>query len=155
MDTIHLIVDGSNIAYFKRNTRGRPQFSNIEVMRKYLEQLKTAYSIKYEILIDATLGYRIDDWNRLEQEYKAGNILKCPQGLKADEFIIQYFNAHPENTYIISNDNFKEYTLFGANTLTFCKFAILFDTVIIPNFNQLFQTNVMENQEGVGSNGLI
>ncbi len=114
MERLFFIVDGSNVAYFKRNDEKRPKISNIFKMRSYLEEFKVSQKIEYEIVIDAPLIYCIDDRKTLEQEYLIGNVTKCPQGQKADEYIVQFFNIHPANTYIISNDNFRGYNLQGS-----------------------------------------
>lgn len=121
------------------------RIKNLEILINYLEKLKEKFPIEYEILTDATLRYRIDLKEKLESYYKTGKIIQCPSGIKADYFIIEYFNRYPEETIIISNDNFSNYE---KTNLTICKFVIIFDEIIIkPDLNEILDLKVETLQD--------
>lgn len=121
------------------------RIKNLEILINYLEKLKEKFPIEYEILTDATLRYRIDLKEKLESHYKTGKIIQCPSGIKADYFIIEYFNRYPEETIIISNDNFSDYE---KTNLTICKFVIIFDEIIIkPDLNEILDLKVETLQD--------
>jgi len=121
------------------------RIKNLEILINYLEKLKEKFPIEYEILTDATLRYRIDLKEKLESYYKTGKIVQCPSGVKADYFIIDYFNRYPEETIIISNDNFSDYE---KTNLTICKFVIIFDEIIIKtDLNEILDLKVETLQD--------
>jgi len=121
------------------------RIKNLEILINYLEKLKEKFPIEYEILTDATLRYRIDLKEKLESYYKTGKIIQCPSGVKADYFIIDYFNRYPEETIIISNDNFSDYE---KTNLTICKFVIIFDEIIFkPDLNEILDLKVETLQD--------
>ena len=82
--------------------------------------------IKYEVFVDATLRHRIDNKEALDAAIKSGMITQCPSNREADDYFLDYFRRHPENTIIISNDNFKQYK---EGNLVTSKFTIMFDEI--------------------------
>ena len=128
MDKIYIIVDGSNIAFFKRTHKKKAKFQNLEIVIKYLSTLKNLSPIEWEIIVDASLRHHIDNKEKLEHAINTGKITQGPSKAESDEFFLEYFKRHPENTLIISNDNFKDYSI---NNLSPFKFAIIFDEIII------------------------
>ncbi|MFX0099751.1 MAG: hypothetical protein ACFFCS_09220 [Candidatus Hodarchaeota archaeon] len=142
MKLYHIIVDGSNVAFSKRNDRKKAILGNLEILIRYLAELKKKYPIEYEIITDATLKYRIDEPEKLEEYYKTGVISECPSHVKADEFIVDYMQIYPDRTLVISNDNFSEYNLEKAGCFSLCKFIIIFNKIIIPNFKHVFERKV-------------
>ena len=74
------------------------------------------------------MRYQIDNLDCLEQAYHTSKFIQCPNKIKADEFILEFFRRHPEQTLIISNDNFSEYEI---DNLALFKFTIFFNEVII------------------------
>nr|MDO8117006.1 hypothetical protein [Candidatus Sigynarchaeota archaeon] len=135
MREINSIVDGSNVAFFRRNPSGKPMMQNLLMMMEYLEKKKLTLRFSYEIIVDASLKYQIDDKATLSEEIKKGKILECPSRMKADTFIMEYYNADPKTTIIISNDNYKDEGFVAENGWSLCKFMIIGQKVIIPAFN--------------------
>ena len=132
---IEILVDGSNIAFFLRDERKNAKLSTLEFLIFYLENIKKTYGIEYQIITDASLKYRIDDEQKLEEYYKCGKIVECPKGVQADNFIIEYANRHPDSTIIISNDCFKEYDTVN---LTIIKFGLIFNEILLkPNLLEI------------------
>lgn len=128
---INILVDGSNIAFFLRDDRKKAKLSTLEFLIFSLENIKKTYNIEYQTITDASLKYRIDDKQKLEDYYKYGKIIECPKGVKADEFIIEYANRYPDSTIIISNDTYKEY---DTTKLIIIKFGLIFNDVVLkPN----------------------
>ena len=149
---IHVLVDGSNIAFFVRNDRKKAKLRTLELLIFYLENIRKSSAIGYQIITDASLKYRIDDEKKLEEYYKCGKMIECPKGVKADEFIIEYSNRYPESTIIISNDCFKEY---DTNKNKIIKFGLIFDEIILrPDLIEIInklQLNYSKELEVVGS----
>lgn len=128
MEGIFIILDGSNIAFYKRTHKKRARFHNLEIVINYLKKLKQSYPIKWEIIVDASLRHRIDNQSDLENAIKTGKIIQCPSKAEADTFILNFYTQHPENTIIISNDNFNDH----INTnLRLVKYVIMFDEIIL------------------------
>ena len=146
MKKYNIIVDGSNGAFSRRSDQKKAKIENIMIIIDYLEMLKEKYAIEFEIITDANLKYRIDQKSELEKLYKTGKVIQCPSGIKADDFILEYFRRHPENTIILSNDNFSEYNDVHP---TVCKFVIMFGEVIVkPDVSELLEVN-----EGIKEGG--
>ncbi|MHA1294790.1 MAG: NYN domain-containing protein [Promethearchaeota archaeon] len=136
MEKIKIIVDGSNVAFFKRNNNKKAKLKNLEILLSFLEDLSAKLPIQYEIITDASLKYRIDNKSGLENLYKTGKFLQCPSKIQADKFILEFFKLYPEGTVIISNDNFSEFQ--DINPVV-CKFMIILDKLIVlPNLSSLF-----------------
>ena len=138
MHPLYIIADGANIAFSKKTGKNKARVSNLDILVRYLAELKQEFPIEYEIIADASLKHRIDDCATLEGLYRSGVLVECPSGMKADEFIISFFLTKPDQTLIISNDNFSEYSIPEENRSALCKYTILFDTIIIPAFNSVF-----------------
>ena len=146
MENIKIIVDGSNVAFFKRNNNKKAKLENLEILISFLEDLSAKIPINYEIITDASLRYRIDNKSELENLYNTGKLLQCPSKIQADEFLLEFFKLHPEETVIISNDNFSEFK--NVNPVV-CKFMIMLDEMIIlPNLMSLF--NDIDNPQREG-----
>ena len=108
MDKVFIIVDGSNIAFYKRTHNKKAKYNNLEIVKDFLQDLSKNFPICWEIVIDASLRHMIDNKNALERAIKKGLIIQCPDNIEADKFILEFFTRHPENMLIISNDNFKK-----------------------------------------------
>ncbi len=146
MEEVKIIVDGSNVAFFKRNPNKKAMLKNLEIVISFLEGLSTKFPIKYEIITDASLSHRIDNKTGLDNLYRTGKILQCPSKIQADEFLLEFFKQHPEETLIISNDNFSEFQ--GINPVV-CKFMIMLDEMIIlPNISSFFNEIITSQAEG-------
>ena len=128
MDKLYIMVDGSNVALSRRTNKKKAKFHNLELIIELLRKLEKIHSIEWEIVVDASLRHRIDDKNALEKLIKIGIITQCPKCIKADEFIIEFFKRHPENTVIISNDFFDEYNI---PNLIVHRFIIVFDEILL------------------------
>ena len=138
MDKVYIIVDGSNIAFYKRTHKKKAKYKNLEIVKEYLQDLSKKSPICWEIVIDASLRHMIDDKDALERAIKKGLIIQCPDNIEADKFILEFFSLHPENTLIISNDNFKKYKIDNLKNF---KFVILFEELILePKIEQFLDT---------------
>jgi len=138
LDKVYIIVDGSNIAYYKRTHKKKAKYNNLEIIKNFLLDLSKKFPICWEIVVDASLRYMIDDKDALERAIKKGLIIQCPDNIEADKFILEFFSRHPENTLIISNDNFKKYKIDNLKNF---KFVILFEELILePKIEQFLDT---------------
>ena len=145
MDKVYIIVDGSNIAFYKRTHNKKAKYNNLEIVKDFLKGLSKKFSICWETIIDASLRHRIDDKEALEKAIKKGLITQCPDKIEADKFILEFFSRHPENTLIISNDNFKEYKI---DNLVIFKFVIMFDEIIFePNIEEFLDVHERTSEE--------
>ena len=145
MDKVYIIVDGSNIAFYKRTHNKKAKYNNLEIVKDFLKDLSKKVPICWETIIDASLRHRIDDKDALEKDIKKGLIIQCPDKIEADRFILEFFSRHPENTLIISNDNFKEYK---SDNLVIFKFIIMFDEIIIePNIEEFLDIHERISKE--------
>ena len=138
MDKVYIIVDGSNIAFYKRTHKKKAKYNNLEIVKNFLLDLSKKFPIRWEIVIDASLRHAIDDKSALERAIKKGVIIQCPENIKADQFILEFFSRHPKETLIITNDNFKEYNM--CNLVIF-KFVIMFEDIILnPDIEAFLNT---------------
>lgn len=102
------VIDGSNVAFEERNSKGKPKFSNILKIKNKLERCS---DLNYKIICDRSLIYSIDNKENYIEFISKDIIIETPEGTKADPFILQY--AFENNGYIISNDKFKDfYSIF-------------------------------------------
>ena len=67
LDILYVIVDGSNIALSRRTNKKKGKIENLELIISLLRNLEQSRPIKWEIIIDATLRYRIDNKEKLER----------------------------------------------------------------------------------------
>lgn len=145
MKSIKIIVDGSNIAFACRNESKQPKVENLYIIIHHLENLAQLYPIEFIIVVDASLRYRIDSQNSLEKLERTGKVIQAPCHYTADDFIIQFAQQFPEETIIISNDRFSEY---NTESLTCCKFVIMFDKIIIkPSLKEAYETKIEDNHQ--------
>jgi len=145
MDKVYIIVDGSNIAFYKRTHKKKAKFKNLEIVKDFLQDLSKSFPICWEIVIDASLRHMIDDKNALERAIKKGLIIQCPDSIEADKFILEFFTRHPENTLIISNDNFKKYKI---DNLIIFKFVIMFEEILLePKIEQFLDAHKRISKE--------
>ena len=146
MDQFYIILDGSNIAFYKRTHNKKAKYSNLKTAIEFLKKLEEKYSIKWEIIVDASLRHRIDEKDKLEFDIKTGKINQCPNKAEADGFILSFFKRHPERTIIVSNDNFEDHSI---SNLTICKFVIMFDELITdPDLEELLKSKIKSLKEG-------
>jgi len=145
MKSIKIIIDGSNIAFACRNKRKQPKVENLNIIINHLEKLAQNYPIEFLIVVDASLRHRIDSQPSLERLERVGKIIQSPCHYTADDFIIQFAQQFPEETIIISNDQFSEY---NTENLTCCKFLIMFDKIIIkPNLKETCEVKIQDNSQ--------
>ncbi len=141
---ILILIDGSNVA-FNRRCGKKAMLENIDLMMLYLEDLEKGHEIEHEFLVDANLRHIINDDATLQHLISENKINECPVGIKADEFIMEYFYGNEETTIIISNDRFKEYK-FNANDRLF-RFMIINDKIIIPRLKEFVKKNCNEKRD--------
>ena len=138
MDKVYIIVDGSNIAFYKRTQKKKAKYNNLEIIKHFLIELSKKFPIRWEIVVDASLRHLIDDKDALERAIKKGLIIQCPDKIEADKFILEFYSRHPEDTIIISNDNFKKYKIDNLNSF---KFVIMFEEIILkPDIEAFLNT---------------
>ena len=108
------------------------------MLKNFLLDLSKKFPIRWEIVIDASLRYMIDNKSALESAIKKGLIIQCPDKIEADKFILEFFSRHPKDTIIISNDNFKKYNIDNLNSF---KFVIIFEEIILkPDIEAFLNT---------------
>ena len=137
-----ILVDGSNLAYYyEKNSKKSAKATNLYYLVEFFEQMREEYSnVDYTILVDASLVHIIDKRSELNKLIDKGFITQIPAGTSADDFMIEYFKLHPENTFLVSNDQFKDLLEKESkptrNLILSHKYPlmIIFKEVIIPNF---------------------
>lgn len=134
----YILVDGSNVALFYRTRKRSGRFNNIQAITCYLNELSKIYPLRYQILIDASLRYKIDNEQALESAIQKGKIIQCPSRTETDYFILEYFKRHENQVIVISNDNFSNYSV---SNLRQCRFAIILDEIIFNPAIELFWTD--------------
>lgn len=145
MDNFNIISDGSNIAFHRKTPKKKAKFQNLVILKNYLNNLKELFPIEWEIVVDATLRHRINNKKALEKEIKTGVIVQCPCKVEADAFILEFHKNHPENTLIISNDGFENYSI--PNLILF-RYSILFgEFITIPNLKEYLESRLANIQE--------
>ena len=132
IDECNFVIDGANVA---RESISDKRGGKISRLYKLFEKLHSFGITKYIILCDRSLHYTID--NKKEYQYlaKNGRIFETPGGTEADHFILQY--AKENDSYIISNDRFKEFRKFFGSawlnnqliTFKFIKDKLYFDKI--------------------------
>jgi hypothetical protein len=100
----YFVIDGANIAYEVKTKDNKPKISNLLMT---INKLDLYGILKYKIICDRALFYRIDDQKSYKKHVKEKRIIETPEGTPADIFILQL--AHEKNAFIISNDKFKNF----------------------------------------------
>ena len=142
-------MDGSNIALFSRTSKKKGRFNNLKGIINFLNELGKHYTFQYQVLIDATLRYRIDNETELDSAIKTGKIIQCPSKTEADYFILEYNKRHDNEVIIISNDNFSDY---DVSNLKQCKFAIILEEIILTPPIEQFLNKLNNNNQGEKEN---
>lgn len=130
MAAYHLIVDGSNVANSCKNERKKACFRALELVIAYLDELAATHPVDFEVLVDASLQYHIDDRVALDDLLQRGRVKQCPAGRRADDFIIEFYNMEPQATIIVSNDRFRDHGFTPAHDHALCDFMIVFDRFV-------------------------
>lgn len=99
-----VVIDGSNVAHYKKNKDSQPQLSNILKVVKALEKRGD----EFVIIADASLRHEIDDKEKYEKLLGSENVEQVPAGNNADHFIVEL--ADSENAKILSNDKFRDFS---------------------------------------------
>ena len=97
------VIDGSNVCYSIKNTDGEPQLANLMSLMGNLQKL----GLNTLPIVSAKLRHVIDDPEKLEELISNGVISQAPAGKDDDFFIIKA--ALDQNSFIISNDNFRNW----------------------------------------------
>ena len=132
IDECNFVIDGANIARegISDNNGGK-----ISKLYKLFKKLNSFGITKYIVLCDRSLYYTIDNKKEYNYLVKNGRVSETPGGTEADHFILQY--AKENDSYIISNDRFKEFrNFFGSAwlskhliTFKFIKDNLYFDKI--------------------------
>jgi len=132
IDECNFVIDGANVARegIEDNRGGK-----ISRLYKLFKKLNSFGITKYTILCDRSLHYTIDKKKEYRSLVKNGRVSETPGGTEADHFILQY--AKDNNSYIISNDRFKEFREFFGKawldkrliTFKFIKDNLYFDKI--------------------------
>ncbi|MCC7553401.1 MAG: Zc3h12a-like ribonuclease [Methanobacteriaceae archaeon] len=99
-----VVIDGSNLAHYKKNKDSKPQLSNILAAVDALEK----NGDEFVIIVDASLRHEIDDKLQFEKLLESENVEQVESGNNADHFIFEL--AEKENAKILSNDKFRDFT---------------------------------------------
>jgi hypothetical protein len=104
MKTNKVVVDGANVAYAEVSRAGDPQVSNLVAIRRVLEDK----GFEPIVIVDASLRHEVDDARQLEALFDEPTFRQAPAGADADYFILE--TAHRLDAYVLSNDEFEEYS---------------------------------------------
>lgn len=107
VDECNFVIDGANVA---RESISDKKGGKISRLDKLSEKLDSFGITKYVILCDRSLFYTIDNKREYKLLIKNGRVFETPGGTEADHFILNY--AKENNSYIISNDMFREFRKF-------------------------------------------
>ena len=107
IDDCNFVVDGANVAREDCNGAKKGKVSNLY---KLFDKLKDFGIDDYLVICDRTLNYTIDNQEEYKHLVNSGKITETPGGTEADHFILKF--AKEKDSYIISNDLFKEFRSF-------------------------------------------
>jgi len=132
IDECNFVIDGANVAREGISDNRGGKISRLDKLFKKLHSLGIT---KYIILCDRSLYYTIDKKKEYKILVKNGRVSETPGGTEADHFILQY--AKDNDSYIISNDRFKEFREFFGKawldkrliTFKFIKDNLYFDKI--------------------------
>ncbi len=145
LDKFSIIIDGSNIALHKKTQNKKARYKNFTILIAFLKKLQKRFPIRWELVVDASLRHKIDNKDTLEHLINTGKIIQCPSKSEADNFILGFFRNHPENSIIISNDNFDDHEV---SNLQVFKFAIIFEELVLyPNIEEFLESNINLSKE--------
>ncbi|WP_409200866.1 NYN domain-containing protein [Methanobrevibacter sp. DSM 116169] len=99
-----VVIDGSNVAHYKKNKDSKPQLSNILAAVDALEKKGD----EFVIIVDASLRHEIDEKEEFEKLLESENVEQVEAGNNADHFIFEL--AEKENAKILSNDKFRDFS---------------------------------------------
>ncbi|MDL2246862.1 Zc3h12a-like ribonuclease [Methanobrevibacter sp. OttesenSCG-928-K11] len=99
-----VIIDGSNVAHYKKNKDSKPQLSNILAAVDALEKRGD----EFVIIVDASLRHEIDEKDEFKKLLDSENVEQVPSGNNADHFIFEL--AEKEKAKILSNDKFRDFS---------------------------------------------
>lgn len=102
----YIVVDGSNVMYWKDNT---PQIDTLREVIRHIESL--GYTA--EVVFDANAGYKIS--GKYQHDYSLGKlvglpadrVLVVPKGSPADPFLLEA--ARDLGARIVTNDRFRDW----------------------------------------------
>ena len=98
-----ILVDVANVAFTNRNEpHATGSVENVLAMRQALVDL----GFHPIFIADASLKYKVDHPEKLDQLEQEGRIKQAPAGTQADYFLLAY--ACQENLPIVSNDVFRD-----------------------------------------------
>lgn len=106
--SIQIVSDISSIAWF--NCRGgKPKIKNIDLMYESIQK-----EFKIIGIADSSLYHKIDNKKEYKEKYlETKIIIEAPAYVPADIYIIKF--ALKNESYILSNDTFKEFDFFDKN----------------------------------------
>ena len=140
----NILVDLSNFAFscsLENSKKKVARYENIRVLMEFFKSLKKDYQeIIVVFLADATLKHRIDEREKLLHDIRVGDILEAPASSRADEYLLEFLNQNPDDTIIVSNDRFQDYSA-PSSTLTKWRFPgmIICSQFIIPGLVETFE----------------
>lgn len=106
----HYLIDVSNICYIEKTADGKPMLQNYVKLIEYLINVLNIPKDNIHPICDANLPYIIDNREELELLIDAKEILRCPAGRKADDFIL-IAAINYDFCFILGNDRYKSYKL--------------------------------------------
>jgi len=101
---VKVIIDGSNVAHYKKNKDHEPQLSNILAAVDMLEKKGD----EFVVIVDASLRHDIDNKEEFKELLENENVEQVESGNNADHFIVEL--AEKENAKILSNDKFRDFS---------------------------------------------
>lgn len=132
-----VIIDGSNVAF--NSISKKEAKAKIENVILVVNELKKRGFTAITVIADASLRYRIEDKDRLQELKKLVNFIEAPAENQADIFILQLVKK--EHCLLISNDVFRDWKLLDpwiALNIDYYRisFMIKEDTVLLPDLDK-------------------
>ena len=111
-----LLVDGSNcIHYYNKNKKKFASGDSLLNIERFFSQLRSTNSnLSVQFLVDSTLRFRIDKPRIVCQLIESKKIIESPKHKKADEILLNMHDIYRNNSIIISNDQFREYSIISS-----------------------------------------
>ena len=151
----YCLVDGSNIAFIIPQWKKNKKFGKFNLLEKietFLNKLVSDYPhLEFDIIVDATLKYKIDNLDLFQTAIEENRIKMCPAGSTADEFIREMIQEKEGEIAILSNDLFRQFPKPLQEKRTDWRFPVMFlnGSVIIPSLKERISPNNAISNEKV------
>lgn len=111
-----LLIDGSNcIHYYNKNGKKFASSDSLLKIERFFSKLgSTNSNLTVLFLVDSSLRFMIDQPRILCYLIASGKIIESPKLKKADEILLNMHAFYSKSSIIISNDQFREYSIISS-----------------------------------------